>query len=198
MRGCGCAVDIFDCDQKWLCYISVISLWFMYYPLLSIQNLVSQTEEIVELDMWELCSVEDPRAPSVCPPTDQDFLNCMQFLGKSGKFVCWRPPRRVDAPLPTGNTRSAPDVDSCNNAKLSFFTYNVKLFSGIFHLTFIARIRSKSLIVVQASFIENTATHWRNWNHWNPPSNSQLLTRLTFQTMKLTRQITHVFLFIIN
>ena len=24
-------------------------------------------------------------------PTDQNFLNFMQFLGKSGKFVCWRP-----------------------------------------------------------------------------------------------------------
>ena len=25
-------------------------------------------------------------------PPDQNFLNFMQFLGKSGKFVCWRPP----------------------------------------------------------------------------------------------------------
>ena len=46
-------------------------------------------------------------------------------------------------PLPTGNPRSAPDIDSCNNAKLSFFTYTVKLFSGLFHLTFTARIQSK-------------------------------------------------------
>ena len=27
------------------------------------------------------------------PPTDQNFLNFMQFWGKSGKFVCWRPLR---------------------------------------------------------------------------------------------------------
>ena len=26
------------------------------------------------------------------PPTDQNFLNFMQFLGKSGKLVCWRSP----------------------------------------------------------------------------------------------------------
>ena len=26
-----------------------------------------------------------------CPPTDQNFLDFIQFLGKSGKFVCWRP-----------------------------------------------------------------------------------------------------------
>ena len=25
-------------------------------------------------------------------PPDQNFLNFMQFLGKSGKFVCWCPP----------------------------------------------------------------------------------------------------------
>ena len=25
------------------------------------------------------------------PPTDQNFLNFMQFLRKSGKFICWRP-----------------------------------------------------------------------------------------------------------
>ena len=31
--------------------------------------------------------------------TDQHFLNFMQFLGKSGKFVCWRSPSwRVGAP----------------------------------------------------------------------------------------------------
>ena len=31
--------------------------------------------------------------PSGAPgPPDQNFLNFMQFLGKSDKFVCWRPP----------------------------------------------------------------------------------------------------------
>ena len=51
-----------------------------------------------------LISVADPRgrppyaaAPSA-PPTDQHFLNFMQFLGKSGKFGCWRPPPGVGAP----------------------------------------------------------------------------------------------------
>ena len=41
--------------------------------------------------------------------TDQNFLNFMQFLGKSGKFVCWRPPQGL-APPPTGNPVSAPDL----------------------------------------------------------------------------------------
>ena len=44
---CGRVMDTFD----WLCEINVISLWFMYYPLLSIQNLVSQTEELLEFGM---------------------------------------------------------------------------------------------------------------------------------------------------
>ena len=29
--------------------------------------------------------------PGARPPKDQNFLNFMQFLGKSGKFLCWRP-----------------------------------------------------------------------------------------------------------
>ena len=40
-------------------------------------------------------------------PTDQYFLNFMQFLEKSGKFVCWRP-LRVGAPS-YGKSGSAPD-----------------------------------------------------------------------------------------
>ena len=35
--------------------------------------------------------VADPRGRP--PSTDRNFLNFIQFLGKSGKFVCWRPPR---------------------------------------------------------------------------------------------------------
>ena len=40
--------------------------------------------------------------------TDQNFLNFMQFFGKSGKFVCWRPPPGGLAPPPTENSESAP------------------------------------------------------------------------------------------
>ena len=36
-------------------------------------------------------TVADPRGAS--PLRTKNFLNFMQFLGKSGKFVCWRPPR---------------------------------------------------------------------------------------------------------
>ena len=34
------------------------------------------------------------------PPTVQNFLNFMQFIGKFGKIVCWYPPRGL-APPPT-------------------------------------------------------------------------------------------------
>ena len=49
--------------------------------------------------------VADPRgrgAPGTCPPMNQNFLNFMQFFGKSGKFVCWCPPPGGLAPPPTG------------------------------------------------------------------------------------------------
>ena len=45
--------------------------------------------------------------PARAPPMDQNFLNFMQFLGKSGKFVCWHPPGEL-APPPTENPVSAP------------------------------------------------------------------------------------------
>ena len=38
-------------------------------------------------------------APGARPPTAQNFLDFMQFFGKSDKIVCWRPPPpRVGAP----------------------------------------------------------------------------------------------------
>ena len=43
------------------------------------------------------------------PPTAQNFLDFMQFLGKFDKIVCWRPPPRGSAPPPTGNPGSAPE-----------------------------------------------------------------------------------------
>ena len=46
-------------------------------------------------------------ADSRGPPTDQNFLNFMRFLAKSGKFVCWRPPGGL-VPPPTENPASAP------------------------------------------------------------------------------------------
>ena len=54
-------------------------------------------------------AVADPRGgtPGEAPPTNQNFLNFMQYLGKSGKFVCWRPLKGL-VPLPTGNPVSAP------------------------------------------------------------------------------------------
>ena len=45
--------------------------------------------------------------PARAPPTDQNFLDFMQFFGKFDKIVCWRPPRWL-APPPMGNPGSAP------------------------------------------------------------------------------------------
>ena len=40
-------------------------------------------------NMFTTATLADPRGcPS--PPPDKNFLNFMQFWGKSGKFVCWR------------------------------------------------------------------------------------------------------------
>ena len=43
------------------------------------------------------------RAP---PPGGPNSFNFMQFLGKFGKIVCWRPPGEL-APPPRGNPGSA-------------------------------------------------------------------------------------------
>ena len=43
----------------------------------------------------------------VPPPTAQNFLDFIQFLGKFDKIICWCPPRG-SAPPPTGNPVSAP------------------------------------------------------------------------------------------
>ena len=43
------------------------------------------------------------------PPTAQNFLDFMQFLGKFDKIICWRPPRG-SAPHPTRNPGSAPGI----------------------------------------------------------------------------------------
>ena len=50
------------------------------------------------------CSGGSKGAPlaRVHPPTDLNFLNFIQFFGKSGISVCWRPLPGELAPPPTG------------------------------------------------------------------------------------------------
>ena len=43
--------------------------------------------------------VADPRG---APPTAKNFLNFMQFFGKFGKIICWRPHPRGLVPLLQG------------------------------------------------------------------------------------------------
>ena len=60
-----------------------------------------------------LCNVSNAVADSGGgggrPPTGQNFLNFMQFFVKSGKIICWCPPRGL-APPSTGNPGSAPNL----------------------------------------------------------------------------------------
>ena len=60
-------------------------------------------------------SVADPRGgapPARALPMDHIFLNFMQFLGKSGKFVCWHPSPGGLTPPPMGNPESSPAFDA--------------------------------------------------------------------------------------
>ena len=51
-------------------------------------------------------AVADPKG---APPTAQNVLNFMQFFGKFGKIVCWRPSPGGLAPPPVGNPGFTPD-----------------------------------------------------------------------------------------
>ena len=54
--------------------------------------------------------VADPRGAPGPPPTDQNFLNFMQFFGKIWQTcMLAHPPPRGLAPPPTGNPGSAPE-----------------------------------------------------------------------------------------
>ena len=80
---------------------------------LVVENISLSNEYVCDLSRYENSllfftvfhyAVADPRgghARRPPPSTDQNFLNFMQFLGKSGKFVWLAPP-------PTGNPGSAP------------------------------------------------------------------------------------------
>ena len=63
------------------------------------------------------------RAP---PPGGPNSFNFMQFLGKFGKIVCWRPPPGELAPPPRGNPRSAtdlyPEITTVASQRFIFFT----------------------------------------------------------------------------
>ena len=56
-------------------------------------------------------------APGAHPPTVQNFLNFMQFLGKFIKIIGRRPLPGGLTPPPTENPGSAPDV-GCNSFRI--------------------------------------------------------------------------------
>ena len=55
------------------------------------------------------------------PPGGPNSFNFMQFSGKIGKIVCWRPPGEL-APPPRGNPGSATDLGDDPLSHLSLIT----------------------------------------------------------------------------
>ena len=51
------------------------------------------------------------------PPRGPNSFNFMQFLGKFGKIVCWRPPGEL-APPPRGNPGSATATQGFTNSRI--------------------------------------------------------------------------------
>ena len=78
------------------------------------------------------CARDAP--PRGCP----NSFNFMQFLGKFGKIVCWRPPRGELAPLPRGNPGSATGCSS-----LAFYK-EISLLNTL--ITFYQVIRQNQLV----------------------------------------------------
>ena len=58
----------------------------------------------------------------VPPPRGPNSFNFMQFLGKFGKIVCWRPPGEL-APPPRGNPGSATAFNCCMQSPTLLSTF---------------------------------------------------------------------------
>ena len=73
---------------------------------------LAKIENIIARQNWAY-SVADLNSKilDARPPRGPNSFNFMQFLGKFGKIVCWRPPGEL-APPPQGNPRSAADIAS--------------------------------------------------------------------------------------
>ena len=67
-------------------------------------------------------SVADLRGCPQTPPTDQNFLNFMQFFGKIGQICMLVPPPEGLVPIPTRNPGSAPACDHCYRPQGNVFT----------------------------------------------------------------------------
>ena len=81
-----------------------------------VKHLVNFRKEFTEKRHLEKKTVADPRGmpPARAFPTDQNFLKFMQFLGKNGKFVSWRPLLLrgiLDPPLKKRYTLNVSDID---------------------------------------------------------------------------------------
>ena len=90
------------------------------------------------------CTVADLRGAPGVRPTAQNFLNFMQFLGKSGKFVCWRPLlwEILDPPLLQHRSTALchlqhrsiiqPSTSTCNFENLYMFRSQLQILSRFF------------------------------------------------------------------
>ena len=72
------------------------------FVFLFIYSRFSQPHKIDNIAMADLGGHEGP-----VPPPRPNSFNFMQFWGKFGKIICWRPPTGELAPPPQGNPGSA-------------------------------------------------------------------------------------------
>ena len=101
----------------WLPRICHCIVLFLLWLIIII--IISLTDNSI-IFFWTLFPVADPRGAlpaRVSTPTDQNFLNFMQFFNKSGKFVYWQPPGGL-VPSPTRNPGSAPDFQHIHQITL--------------------------------------------------------------------------------
>ena len=73
------------------------------------------------------------------PPGGPNSFNFVQFLGKFGKIVCWRPPGEL-APPPRGNPGSA-------TAKYRYLRTGINTFSGVHNIIIPLEERSRVLLL---------------------------------------------------
>ena len=91
------------------------------------QSISSRKREIEQANSQTVVSGGSKGGARATPPGDPNSFNFMQFLGKYGKIVCWRPPGAL-APPPQGNPGSATgsvgyDINSNLNGKIGLDSY---------------------------------------------------------------------------
>ena len=110
------------------------------------------------------------------PPWGPNSFNLMQFLGKFGKIVCWRPPPGELAPPPRGSRGSATGIciPVLRDSTGYFQTKTFSVFSAwqrtarVFYPYFQGFMESRSLLVVYV-FTSPDSLRGPPWNEGHRP-----------------------------